>query len=509
MRVVRPKEALFVGLALALTAAGLGVDLQGRRSASAGPEARTSTGPRGQFIERSVFCPGAVERGRPDQKERERPDQKVGRLASRVLTVHAPRSRGVRIAARPWNRHPAPVDGKMVWLPGADRRAVDVVGAGGRVTAASLVGWQGPGDQGRRNALASGGAGASRCSPVASDRWYLPLGASSAGWDERITMFNPFPDEAVVRLDFAAEGRAPAVGPREVAVPARSSIQVKVNRVALPDPSLAATVTVRRGRVVVWKTVFRSPDRRLGRAPGRSPGTGPESRGALFSLGARTASTQWYFPEAGAGPGRSTTFAVMNPGAAPATVTISLLGRLAMVQPPSLVDVTVPAGGSKLIPVPAPAARSGLVRSFSAVVTSTSSSGVVAERSVSYGTGDLVGVASEMGATRAARRWSLAPAVARPAADDVVVLNPGSQDAVVDLTVFRPSSRGVTPARLRDLMVEAGARRTIPVGGLRVGPPGVVVVRSSAPVVAERRAYSPEFGDVASVMGEPLPLGDG
>ncbi len=126
---------------------------------------------------------------------------------------------------------------------------------------------------------------------------------------------------------------------------------------------------------------------------------------------------------------------------------------------------------------------------------------------MSYGTSGLEGVASEIGAPKSARRWSLAPAAAGPGADDVIVLNPGSQDAVLDLAVFRPSGRSLAPPRLQGFVVEGGSRRTIAVGGRRGRPPGVVLLRSSAPVVAERRAYSPGQGDVASIMGEPLPLG--
>ncbi|MBA2274851.1 MAG: hypothetical protein H0W21_13275 [Actinobacteria bacterium] len=483
-----------MSLTLALAASGLAVDMRSRRPASAGVEAATSTGPGARFLERSVFCPGAR-----------------GRRVSRTLSVHTSHSQEVRVAARPWNESPAPVDGKMLWLPGADRQAVNVVGSGARVTAASVVGWPQSSRAGGRDAAAPGGAGASGCSPVASDRWYFPLGASSAGWDERIMILNPFPDEAVARVTFAAERGPKAGDTHEVAVPARKSVQVEINRMTLPVLSLAATVTVRRGRVVAWKTVFlshgpkRSPHR-LANLKGRLRADEPATGGALFSLGATDTSAQWYFPDAGAGPGRSTTLALMNPAGEPATATVSLLGRRAIAQPPGLVDVTVPAGGSTFIPLKAPEARRGRVRSFSAVVASTGGVELVAERSMSYSTDELRGVASEIGATVPSRRWSLAPAATRPDADDVIVLNPGPQDAVVDLEVFRPSRRGLTPSRLQGLVVEAGSRRTIAVArGGRA--PSVVVVRSSAPVVAERRAYSPGYRDVASVMGEPLPLG--
>ncbi len=559
MRIVHLREALLGCLALSLAVAGLAVDQwsgsdrnqgsgsdreqwsgsdreqRSRRPASAGVEVAASSGPPARFHERSVFCPGAVERERPEG---------TGRGAFRVLSVYTPRSKGIGVGARPWIEHPTPVDGKMLWLPGADRRAVNVVGSGGRVTAASLIGWPATHRRGRRDAAAPGGAGASGCSPVASDRWYFPLGASSAGWDERITILNPFPDAAVARVDFAAEPGAKAQDPHEVAVPARSSVQVEINRVALPDSSLAATVAVRRGRVVAWKTIFRSrstvpgrsrstvPGRsrstiersfhRLARLQGPSPETGPAAGGALFSLGATDTSGRWYFPEAGAGPGRSTTLALMNPAREPATVTVSLLGRGAIDQTRRLVDVAVPAGGSTFVPLKASAARRGFLRSFSAVVVSTGGAEVVAERSMSYGTAGLEGVASEIGAPRPGRRWSLAPAAANPSADDVIVLNPGPQDAVLDLTVFHPSRPGVAPPRLQGLVVEAGTRSTIAVGrhedenrpgdvkvvdGERGPSPGFVLVRSSAPIVAERRAYSPDRGDVASIMGEPLPLG--
>ncbi|HEU4489153.1 MAG TPA: hypothetical protein VFS38_07705, partial [Actinomycetota bacterium] len=116
-------------------------------------------------------------------------------------------------------------------------------------------------------------------------------------------------------------------------------------------------------------------------------------------------------------------------------------------------------------------------------------------------------MASEVGAQRPVRRWSLAPAAPRPLRDDVVVLNPGARDAIVNLTLLRPSRRAVSPRRLQGLRVEEGSRRTVAVPSGHGGFAGVVVLRSTEPVVAERRAYPRAHGDVSSIMGTPLPLG--
>jgi hypothetical protein len=173
----------------------------------------------------------------------------------------------------------------------------------------------------------------------------------------------------------------------------------------------------------------------------------------------------------------------------------------------------VPAAGNTEVPVAArstvavelddaalPIERGGaavIVRSLNGVP-------IVAERTVSYATEELEGVASEIGAPEPALRWLLGPATSRPDTDSVVLLSASDEEARVTLTLLRPDGRPLEPQGLADLTVPGGARLRVPLGEISGGEAYAVVVDSTEPLVAERFSYSAGAGDVASLMGIPL-----
>ncbi|MDP9223500.1 MAG: DUF5719 family protein, partial [Actinomycetota bacterium] len=129
--------------------------------------------------------------------------------------------------------------------------------------------------------------------------------------------------------------------------------------------------------------------------------------------------------------------------------------------------------------------------------------GVVAERTVWYSRGGIRGVASEIGATKAATRWFLGPASFDPAVDSVVVLNPTTTAARVSVTLERDGRGAFAPGRLQHVKVKAGTRLKLSLARWTTGPV-VAVVSSDKPVVAERFSYSRAARDVCALMGSPL-----
>ncbi|HEX2294876.1 MAG TPA: DUF5719 family protein, partial [Actinomycetota bacterium] len=139
-----------------------------------------------------------------------------------------------------------------------------------------------------------------------------------------------------------------------------------------------------------------------------------------------------------------------------------------------------------------------------AIVGSVNGVPIVVERTVFYATAEVDGTASEIGASRPATQWLLGPATSRPDADAAVLLNTSASEARVSLTLLRTDGAARRPRELADLRIPAGARLRVPLGELTGGRAYSVLVRSDAPVVAERFSYSSGAGDVASLMGIPL-----
>lgn len=357
--------------------------------------------------------------------------------------------------------------------------ALDVVGYGAPLDATVVTSIDEP----------ISGVGAAACAPKASTRWLFPEGNSTVTHDERLVIYNPFPDEAVVRVSLLTPGgeKSPA-GLSDKAVPSESSITLPLNKSILEQKVLGAVVSATRGRVVAWRLSIARPEEL--------------PSGMQFTLGATSTADTWYFPEGAVGTGFQERLSVLNPGTDEATVEVTLANA----------DRSVPAAGSTEVPVPPrstvaivldEAALAGVRGGAAATVRSVNDVPIVVERTVFYTTQEVDGTASEIGSSTPARRWLLGPATSHPDADSAVLLNTSSQAARVSLTLLS-GGRPREPRLLADLEVAAGARLRVPLSELTSGEAYAVVVESDVPVVAERFSYSRGAGDVASVMGIPL-----
>jgi hypothetical protein len=335
------------------------------------------------------------------------------------------------------------------------------------------------------------GVGAAPCALRPSTKWFFPAGSSLLGFDERLLVYNPFPDEAVARVRFfTPSGEASKASLADVGVPSGEWEEIEVNEFVKTERLLSASVEAVRGRLVAWRALFVEPE----------SGTS----GVGLTLGAPVPSDTWYFPAGFAGDDASETLTILNPSDEEAAVTVSLTRSDKAVAPPSkLVEIPIEATSAQEVSLAEVGALEGATAPLSATLTSTTGVEVVVERTLAL-TGDTIeGISTDVGASTRASMWFLPPPVVEPSTDTVAIMNPGSRAARVEIELFtRAGSR--QPQELREIEVPPGLRVSVDLGRFSEAGPAVALLRSDAGVVAERIAYPESGADVAGEMGIPL-----
>ncbi|MGH2757482.1 MAG: DUF5719 family protein [Actinomycetota bacterium] len=441
----------------------LGLLIEGIAGEVAEPAPAPLEGPR--FVERAVFCPPSLS------------DTKT------ILTPSSGGEETVTVGIEPTRPQKLKLPPKQLLVQQLPNQQPAVVsGFGERVDSGVLLRTQAP----------FAGEAASRCSERAAVGWYFAAGSSTLGADQRLLIYNPFPDEAVVRVSFltaGAEIRKP--GLNDVAVPSRSAAFVRINRYVRLQRVLAARVEAERGRVVAWKVLFDRPQ--------------DGSKGVQMSLGVHRTATTWYFPEGAVVPGIDTRIAIANPDPdSEAVVTMSLSTGDRVVQPPELVEMAIPALSARVIPLEFSLPRGQRdLGGVSVIVQSTNDTGIIAERTIRYSDGTLSGSSSEIGASVTSRRWLVQPATLNPSTDTLVVMNPGGERATFDVEILRDGREPLAPRKLSDRSIRSGGRLKLGLGEWTAGDTAALLVTSSDPVVVERVSYSSIPNDVGAVMGIP------
>lgn len=412
------------------------------------------------FDERSVHCPHPPVPGRSESK------LAIGSAAGQSLPV------GIGD-----ERAELPPERAIVVRNGASR---EIIGFGGEVVASAVGSVTGAG----------GGLVAARCSKTASPEWHFAEGSSAIGFDQRLAIYNPFPDEAVVSISLytrkGEQGNANLAEGR--AVPAGETIEVELNQFIRQQRFVGMSVRANRGRVIAWRVMTVNGEDR------------PE--GTQFTLGATSPAETWHFPEGALEDGVDERISLLNPTAEEAIATLSLSTATESVQPPRLVEVVIPP--HSLLPLPLSDYVGGPQRKMggAGVVVRTTSGTVVAERTVYYDTGLLSGTASEMGLVQPSSEWFLGPAVDEPATDSVSLLNAGAEEATVSLSLLSEDQAPLEPAPLQNLSLKSGTRLKLPIGEWTRAKSISVHVTSDQDITVER--FSSAEGDVASVMGLQL-----
>lgn len=331
------------------------------------------------------------------------------------------------------------------------------------------------------------------CSSSASDRWYLANGATTVDASQTLSLFNPFPDDAIVDVTFATEqGRDEPEALQGLPVPARSTTRVEVGEAVRRREVTATSVIARRGRLVVDRL------QRFDGSEGRT--------GVALTLAAPAPAEVWTFPDGGYEEGLSQRWHVYNPADRDAVVIIEVVPDSGDIPIP--VERTVPARSQLVVDaaetalVPARVGHSSTVRSVNGVP-------VVAERALSGSApASRRGWSSMLGSPLGAARWLVPGGEGLDqVADRLVVHNPGA--GVVRFTVTAlDGERSVAVEGLAGVDLGPAARTEVALSqGAGSSPP--VLVEADGPVVVERDLSPAVDVGISPVLGLPAPPGRG
>ncbi|HEX2296530.1 MAG TPA: DUF5719 family protein, partial [Actinomycetota bacterium] len=279
----RPRDGVVAIAIAAVLLAGVGLDVWGPK-VSAEPAVERDEA---SFRARAVFCPPAL-----------------GKPAGRMTVTAAPAGDvPVTVGFEPASQERSELSpGTILQHQPLSAEAPEVVGYGGPVAATVVTSIDAP----------VSAVGAAACAPEASTRWFFPEGNSTVTHDERLMIYNPFPDEAVVRVTLLTPGGELAkAGLTDVAVPSESSITLALEENLLERRILGAVVSAARGRVVAWRLSIARPDEL--------------PSGIQFTLGATELADTWYFPEGAVGTGFEERISILNPSTDEATVDVTLV----------------------------------------------------------------------------------------------------------------------------------------------------------------------------------------
>ncbi len=382
----------------------------------------------------------------------------------------------VTIGIDPSTSDPVETQGNLVTVGVTDQAPVRLVGYG-PIGASTFTAFRGPTE----------GLGAAECSQDASSEWVFPAGSSARGFNEWIVLYNPFPDEAVVRIDFLTEeGPLAKSAVSDVPVPAGQITTVRVNDVLLQRKGLGVRARSIRGRVVAWKTMFAQPE-------GRAPGVG-------VTLGAPKGATDWYFPVGGSAAGIEEHISIANPTSNEAIVTVLAITDSEAI--PIASEETIPAG-SVLPDINLREVLEGRDLGGASVwVSSLNDIEVVAEQSIFYNDETFKGYVTEVGASSIANSWWVGPAAANATSDALLLMTTSEDEVAVDVQLFAQDGEPITSAELSGLTISAGGRLRIPLDEITGGRVAVALVRASDGIVAQR--ISATSSDVSTLMGTPL-----
>ena len=332
------------------------------------------------------------------------------------------------------------------------------------------------------------GESISPCASAASTRWYFAEGVTTRDAAEILTLFNPFPEDAVVDMVFnTEEGEVTPQALTGLSVRGRGMAVINVGDHVQRREAVAARVSARVGRLVASR--LQTFD-----------GSGAR-KGMSVHLGSAAPADLWYFPEGFLGDGLTERFQLFNPSRDEARVEVELTLEEGSAEPivltvPGESRLTVSANDEPRIPKNVPHAVT--VRSVNGV-------GVLAERTIdATSPSNRSGLAITAGGRVATRQALVAAGQVDESTDQwVVVHNVGPRPARVSITLLEDGTR-LTPPRLDGIEVAPRQRRAIRLSdAVRRGPTSLLV-SSTEPVVAERDLYKLRAPGTAMSVAIPL-----
>jgi hypothetical protein len=322
------------------------------------------------------------------------------------------------------------------------------------------------------------------CATGAGDHWYVAEGSTALNNTMSLGLFNPFPEDAIVDLDFATDqGRTAPGAFQGLVVPARTVRAVNVGEHVRRRDHVAATVVARRGRLVVGRLQTRTSPR----------------DGLALGLAAPAPSTLWDFPDGIASDAVTEHFNFYNPSDREATVQLALTLDQGAAEP---LEVKVPAHERALLDV---GKESRVPKGVGHATTARSDVAIVVERTLDYvPPAPRVGLSIALGATRTAREWLLPQGGASDTQEEwVVVHNIGRSRARISFTATTGGHRIPLDA-LQDVSVPAGQRRAVRLLDTVNRPDLPLVVSATQPVVVERILARVGKSGASQTIGIPV-----
>ncbi|MGH9278314.1 MAG: DUF5719 family protein, partial [Acidimicrobiales bacterium] len=325
------------------------------------------------------------------------------------------------------------------------------------------------------------------CASNAATSWYFAEGVTTKDATEVISLFNPFPEDAVVDMVFTTEeGQVTPQALTGLSVRGRGLTAVNLGDHVQRRESVATRITVRAGRLVASR--LQTFD-----------GTGSR-KGMALTLGAASPGDVWYFPQGFIAEGLNERFQVFNPALDEALVSVELSLEQGQAEPIELTiapeaRVTLSANDEARIPKSV---------AHGAVVRSTNGVAVVVERTTDATSPSArAGVAITLGARVPALRSMVAAGLTDDSTDEwLVVQNPGNRPARVTVTLL-DNGTPVTPPAMSNVNLPAHQQLTLHLNDLVRRGPTPLLITADERVVAERDQYRTRIG-MAMSMAIPL-----
>ncbi len=342
------------------------------------------------------------------------------------------------------------------------------------------------------------GAGMTPCASASADAWYFGGGTTRKGARQILTIFNPFPGDAVVDLTFTADAgvRAPQIY-EGLVVPSGTVLPVEITGVVTLFDIVSSRLEVRTGRVVTERLMILD---------------GSEGQGGLsVAAGSVAPRDEWVFPASGP-PDAVDGIVIHNPS----TEDEALVDVEVYLDVPELngtvepIGVTVRPGRTEVVVLTEGAERvtagrlvdaSGRILDdvgYWAAVRSLNGVPVVADR-LTVGEGPVpIAFSSSPGVPVAATRHLLSTG---DGVGEVVVVNPApDRIARLELRMMVDGQEFVV-AEAEE--VARGSRLVLDLGGLGLSPDAILAIDATDPVLVERRFA---LGDNGSVTALAVPV---
>ena len=326
------------------------------------------------------------------------------------------------------------------------------------------------------------------CASSASTTWYFAEGVTTRDAVEVISLFNPFPEDAVVDLVFTTEeGEVTPQALTGLSVEGRGMFAVSVGDHVQRRESVSVHISARAGRLVASR--LQTFDGSAGR------------KGVSLGLGAAAPGDVWYFPEGFLAEGLTERFQLFNPGTQEARTSVELLLEQGQAEP---IVLTVPAE-SRVTLLANDEARIPKGVAHAVTVRSTNGVPVVAERTIdAVSPAPRTGLSITVGARILAERWVIASGQADDTTEEwLVIQNPGGRPLRVTVTLL-DDGVAVVPPSLGSVDVAARSRRGIRLNDFVRKGPTALLVTATEPFVVERDAYKVRSAGVAMSPGIPL-----